>query len=144
MCNSYQLKHGILPCQTQWGVIEAVHDNRSYPGYLRFPMGIKNSPDILQQLINDVLGDIENVWAYLDDILIMTSGSYEEHLANLDKVLCRLHSTMLALPPMFTNPVSQLMPSSILATGSLAKVSNHNQRKWKRYNSWQLPKQNVN
>ena len=29
--------------------------------YLRLPMGIKNSPDIFQQLINDVLGDIENV-----------------------------------------------------------------------------------
>ena len=50
-------------------------------------MGIKNSPDIFQQLINDVLGDIENVWAYLNDILITTSDLYEEHLANLDKVL---------------------------------------------------------
>ena len=47
--------------------------------YLRLPMimGIKNSPDIFQQLINDVLGDIKNVWAYLDDILITASGSYE-------------------------------------------------------------------
>ena len=60
-------------------------------------MGIKNSPDIFQQLINDVLGDIKNVRAYLDDILITTSGLYEDHLANLDKVLCCLHNTGFAV-----------------------------------------------
>ena len=60
-------------------------------------MGIKNSPDIFQQLINNVLGDIENVRAYLDDILIMTSGLYEDHLANLDKVLCCLHDAGFAV-----------------------------------------------
>ena len=65
--------------------------------YLRLPRGIKNSPDIFQQLINDVLGDIKNVRAYLDDILITTSGLYEDHLANLDKVLRRLHDAGFAV-----------------------------------------------
>ena len=40
---------------------------------------------------------IKNVKAYLDDILIMTSGSYEEHLANLDKVLRHLHDAGFAV-----------------------------------------------
>jgi hypothetical protein len=38
--------------------------------YKRLPMGIKNSPDIFQAVINDLLGDLEFVQVYLDDILI--------------------------------------------------------------------------
>jgi len=37
-------------------------------------MGIKTSPDIFQNLINGVIEGLKNVCAYLDDILITTSG----------------------------------------------------------------------
>ena len=37
------------------------------------------------------------LWANLDDILITTSGLYEDHLANLDKVLHCLHDTGFAV-----------------------------------------------
>ena len=58
--------------------------------YKRLPMGIKNSPDIFQSIMMDLMGDIEFARTYLDDILITSAGSFEDHMAKLDKVLKRL------------------------------------------------------
>jgi Reverse transcriptase (RNA-dependent DNA polymerase) len=58
--------------------------------YLRLPMGIKNSPDIFQAVMQDLLGDLEFTRVYLDDILITSSGNLEEHLEKLNQVLKRL------------------------------------------------------
>jgi hypothetical protein len=56
--------------------------------YLRLPMGITNSPDIFQAIMMmDVLGNLEYVRTYIDDILITTSGTFEDHLEKLNKVL---------------------------------------------------------
>ena len=65
--------------------------------YLRLPMGIKNSPDIFQNIINDVMAGLENVRAYLDDILITTSGSYDDHLKQVAQVLSRLDNVGFAV-----------------------------------------------
>ena len=53
-------------------------------------MGIKNSPDIFQEIMNRILGDLDFVSAYLDDILIISNGTYEDHLAKCKIVLDRL------------------------------------------------------
>ena len=58
--------------------------------YLRLPMGIKNSPDIFQGIINNVFSGLDNVKAYLDDILITSNGTYEDHLKKVQEVLERL------------------------------------------------------
>jgi hypothetical protein len=58
--------------------------------YLRLPMGIKNSPDIFQAIMQDLLGDLEYARAYIDDILIISKGTFEEHLAQISEVLKRL------------------------------------------------------
>jgi len=58
--------------------------------YRRLPMGIKNSPDIFQAIMQEILGDLEYVQVYLDDILITSSDSWLEHLEKLDTVLKRL------------------------------------------------------
>jgi hypothetical protein len=58
--------------------------------YQRLPMGIKNSPDIFQAIVADLFGDLEWVRAYIDDILITSNGTYEDHLQKLDIVLSRL------------------------------------------------------
>ena len=50
-------------------------------------MGLNGSPDIFQAIINDIMGDLHNVRAYLDDTLITTAGSYEDHLTHVDLVL---------------------------------------------------------
>ena len=58
--------------------------------YMRLPMGIKNSPDIFQAVMNELLGDLEFVRVYLDDILIISKGSFDEHLEQLEQVLQHL------------------------------------------------------
>jgi hypothetical protein len=50
-------------------------------------MGIANSPDIFQREINQIMDVLDYVQAYLDDILIVTKITYEDHLNQLDTVL---------------------------------------------------------
>jgi Reverse transcriptase (RNA-dependent DNA polymerase) len=52
--------------------------------YLRLPVGAKNSPDIFQAIMQDLLGDLEYARACIDDILIISNGSYEEHLEQIN------------------------------------------------------------
>jgi hypothetical protein len=59
--------------------------------YLRLPMGIENSPNMFQQKISDLMEGREDfICAYLDDILIITKGSYKDHLQKVAEVLKRL------------------------------------------------------
>ena len=58
--------------------------------YLRLPMGLCNSPDIFQEKINDLVEDLEFAMAYIDDLLIITKGTFQDHLDHLEQVLTRL------------------------------------------------------
>jgi RNase H-like domain found in reverse transcriptase/Reverse transcriptase (RNA-dependent DNA polymerase) len=58
--------------------------------YCRLPMGLIGSPDIVQAIINDIMRDLPNVRAYLDDILVTTAGSFEDHLKHVELVLQHL------------------------------------------------------
>ena len=40
--------------------------------YLRLPMGIKTSPDIFQNIMNELLGDMPEIFVYLDDIFSLS------------------------------------------------------------------------
>ena len=42
--------------------------------YQRLPMGISGAPDIFQGCMSDLMEDLMYVGAYLDDLLIITSG----------------------------------------------------------------------
>jgi hypothetical protein len=53
-------------------------------------MGIVNSPDIFQSIMMEVVGDLDFARAYIDDILIISNGTFEDHMAKLDQVLARL------------------------------------------------------
>jgi Reverse transcriptase (RNA-dependent DNA polymerase) len=55
--------------------------------YLCLPMGIKNSPDIFQSIMHDILGDLEYSSTYIDDILITSSGNFNDHLDKVHRVL---------------------------------------------------------
>ena len=63
--------------------------------YQRLPMGICGAPDIFQGCMSELMEDLMYVRAYLDDLLIITSGSLSEHLAKLDIVLSRLRDAGL-------------------------------------------------
>jgi hypothetical protein len=59
--------------------------------YKRLPMGVKTSPDIFQRIMYELLGHIPNIQVYLDDIIITSNGTFEEHAAAImEQVLERL------------------------------------------------------
>ena len=62
---------------------------------LRLPMGLCNSPDIFQEKINELMDGLEFVRAYLDDVLIPSKNSFEEHLEHIEKVLTWLQTAGL-------------------------------------------------
>ncbi len=53
------------------------------------------SPDIFQEKMSDLMRSLEYVRTYIDDLLILTSGSYDDHLAKLQVVLERLQKAGL-------------------------------------------------
>ena len=55
--------------------------------YTVLPMGIKVAGDIFQQRMNDLLGHLPFVRCYLDDVLIVTKGTWDEHLQAVREVL---------------------------------------------------------
>jgi hypothetical protein len=54
--------------------------------YKRLPMGVKKSPDIFQRIMYELLGDIPNIKDYLEDILITSNGTFEEHAEIMENV----------------------------------------------------------
>eukprot|EP00804_Cyclotella_cryptica_P001444 CCRYP_003683-RA/>CCRYP_003683-RA protein AED:0.46 eAED:-0.12 QI:0/-1/0/1/-1/0/1/0/330 len=63
--------------------------------YLRLPMGIAGSPDIFQSKMTELMSTLEFVRAYIDDLLCITKGTLEDHLAKLELVLSRLQDANL-------------------------------------------------
>lgn len=65
--------------------------------YNRLPMGVCNSPDIFQEKILELFEGIEFVRAYLDDLLILTKGDWNDHLGKLETVLNRIANAGLKI-----------------------------------------------
>ena len=79
--NSRKLCTIVLP----WGKYE----------YNKLPMGLNNSPDIFQEKMNELFIDLEYVRTYIDDLLVITKSSFENHLKDVHKVLCRMNEAGL-------------------------------------------------
>ena len=58
--------------------------------YLRLPMGIACSPNIFQAKMSELMGTLEFVQTYIDDLLCITKGSLDDHLSKLRRVFIRL------------------------------------------------------
>ena len=58
--------------------------------YQRLPMGLCNSPDIFQENMSGLMQGLDFVRAYIDDLLVFSSKSYDDHLEKLDQVLYRI------------------------------------------------------
>ena len=50
-------------------------------------MGISCAPDIFQDKMSDLVAHLEFARVYIDDLLVLTNGSFEDHLSKLGKVL---------------------------------------------------------
>jgi hypothetical protein len=53
--------------------------------YKRLPMGLSISPDVFQQELSSLFHDLAYVKVFIDDILVITKGTYEDHLENWEK-----------------------------------------------------------
>ena len=58
-------------------------------------MGLCNSPDIFQEKMNELFAGFDCVRAYIDDLLIITNGSFTKHLKQLDTALEKLETAGL-------------------------------------------------
>jgi len=72
------------------------HQQRKY-SYLRLPMGIACSPDIFQAKMSELMGTLEFVRTYIDDLLCITKGSLDDHLSKLKRVFIRLQDARLTV-----------------------------------------------
>ena len=50
-------------------------------------MGIACAPDIFQEKMSGLMATLEWIKVYLDDLLIITRGNFEDHLDKLRQVL---------------------------------------------------------
>jgi len=83
-----ELSPHLLECCTvvlPWGEYE----------YLRLPMGLCNSPEIFQEKMSTLMQHLEFVRAYIDDLLILTNGTFEDHLEKLISVFVKLQDAGL-------------------------------------------------
>ena len=65
--------------------------------YLRLPMGISGAPDFFQEKMTDLMRALEYVRTYIDDLLIITKGTFDDHLSKLQEVLSRLQNAGLRI-----------------------------------------------
>ena len=61
----------------------------------RLPMGLCNSPDIFQERMSELFDGLEFVRTYIDDILCLTKGTFEDHIEKLERVLYKLREAGL-------------------------------------------------
>ena len=52
--------------------------------YTALPMGLAISSDIFQACMSQLFQNLPFVFVYVDDIFILGSGTFEEHLENVD------------------------------------------------------------
>lgn len=63
--------------------------------YQRLPMGLCNSPDIFQEKMSELMDGLNFVRAYIDDLLAITNGTFEDHLEKLELIFKRLRQAGL-------------------------------------------------
>ncbi len=64
--------------------------------YQRLPMGINIAPDVFQEKMQALFDDMSfTVKVYLDDLIIITNGSFDNHLTELRKVFHCLRDKQL-------------------------------------------------
>ena len=58
-------------------------------------MGLCNSPNIFQEKMSELMNDLEYVRTYIDDVIAITTGDWDDHLDKLEEILIRLRDAGL-------------------------------------------------
>ncbi len=87
-------------------------------------MGYAGSADIFQAEMMDLMESLEYVRAYIDDLLVITRGTIEDHLEKLGEVLRRLREAGLKV-----NAAKSFFCGYILTRGGIKP----HQKKYRRY-----------
>ena len=58
--------------------------------YTKMPMGLKISADVFQRKMSKLFYDLDFVLVYIDNVLIVTKGTHEDHLQKLKIVLTKM------------------------------------------------------
>jgi Reverse transcriptase (RNA-dependent DNA polymerase) len=66
--------------------------------YNRLPMGVKQSPDIAQEIMEDLLCDLPEVDCYINDVGVF-NNTWQAHVESLDKVLTILEKSNFTVNP---------------------------------------------
>ena len=66
-----------------------------YYSYLRLPLGVAGSLDIFQEKMSGLMETLDCVRTYLDDLLIISKSSFENHLTQIEMVLSCLQDAGL-------------------------------------------------
>ena len=63
--------------------------------YQKLSMGLCNSPDIFQEKMkmNELFNGLEYVRAYIDDVLVISNGNFDDHLNKVKIVLKKLKAS---------------------------------------------------
>ena len=62
-------------------------------------MGLAGSPDIFQEKMSNLMRGLEFVRVYIDDILVISQGNFEQHLSQLELALQRIDKVGLKINP---------------------------------------------
>ena len=54
-------------------------------------------PPEFQKIMNQLLHKIQNTFAFIDDIIVVTKGTYEQHMAKVEEVMKTLDEAGIAL-----------------------------------------------
>jgi len=63
--------------------------------YQRLPMGVSCAPDVFQERMSDLMRGLEFARTYIDDLLVMSASTLDDHLSKLREVLTRLRKAGL-------------------------------------------------
>ncbi len=65
--------------------------------YQRLPMGFAGLADIFQAKMGNLMAALEYIRAYIDNVLVITKSSHDDHLGKLEQVFIRLHNAGLKI-----------------------------------------------
>jgi hypothetical protein len=67
-----------------------------YP-YQRLPMGFAGSADIFQAEMGNLMAALEYIRAYIEDLLVITKSSHDDHLGKLEQVFIQVRDAGLKI-----------------------------------------------